>query len=135
MRYSMIKVFAVVSVIAMAGTVSGCQQNDSPIEESSFVSLVSEQSIDPNSAEALVGQWQSENLPDYIYTFNSDSTGQYDMAGKILKLTYSVEDGRLTLNFLEDGYTPVTLEYLLEKDRLDIKDSFGKDTFYIKVKE
>ena len=55
------------------------------------------------------------------------------MAGKVLELNYATEDGKITLTFLEEGYTPVTLDYELDGDRLNIKDSFGKDTFYVKT--
>lgn len=135
MKYSVIiKSLAVISAIALTGAFAGCSKKEVEKEESSTVSVVSEQSVDPRSPDALVGKWQSERLPDYVYTFNSDRTGQYDMAGKVLRLTYSAEDGRITIKFLEEGYTPVTLNYVLEKDRLNIQDSLGKDTFYVKVK-
>ena len=107
---------------------AGCNKNDSETKESSSSAVVSEQSVD-----LLTGQWQSEQLPDYIYTFNADGTGQYDMAGKILALNYTTDNGKITITFLEEGYTPVTLDYELDGDKLNIKDSFGKDTFYIKA--
>lgn len=123
-----IKLIAIVSVITVLCSFAGCNRNEGNTGNESQVSSVSEQSLDP-----LAGQWQSEELSDYIYTFNGDGTGKYDMAGKVLELNYATEDGKITLTFLQEGYTPVTLDYELDGDRLNIKDSFGKDTFYVKV--
>lgn len=108
---------------------AGCRGNESSPEN------VSENPSEAVSvpSDSLTGQWQSEQLSDYIYTFNDDGTGRYDMAGKILELKYTTDDGRITISFQEEGYTPVTLEYILDGDRLNIKDSFGKDTFYERV--
>ena len=122
-----LKLLAVVSALTMLCTFAGCNNRNAGNE--SQASTISEQ-----SADSLSGQWQSEELSDYIYTFNGDGTGQYDMAGKVLELNYATEDGKRTLTFLAEGYTPVTLDYELDGDRLNIKDSFGKDTFYVKVK-
>lgn len=124
-----IKLLAVVSALTMLFAFAGCNRNNGNAGNESQASTVSEQPINP-----LSGQWQSEELSDYIYTFNGDGTGQYDMAGKVLELNYATEDGKITLTFLAEGYTPVTLDYELDSDRLNIKDSFGKDTFYVKVK-
>ena len=126
-----VKLLAIVSALTMLFAFAGCNRNNGNTGNESQVSTVSEQeqSLDP-----LAGQWQSEQLSDYIYTFNGDGTGKYDMAGKVLELNYTLENDKITLTFLEEGYTPVTLDYELDGDRLNIKDSFGKDTFYVKVK-
>lgn len=126
-----IKILSIAAVLAMICTFAACNKNDSETGESSTVSAVSEQSTN----DPIVGKWQSEQLPDYVYTFDADGTGQYDMAGNILDLTYTTEDGKITISFTADGYTPVTLNYELDGDKLNIKDSFGKDTFYVRVKE
>ena len=123
-----VRLLAVVSALIMLCTFAGCNKNKGNTDNENQVSTVSEQPLD-----TLAGQWQSEELSDYIYTFNGDGTGQYDMAGKVLELNYATEDGKITLTFLEEGYTPVTLDYELDGDKLNIKDSFGKDTFYVKV--
>ncbi len=57
------------------------------------------------------------------------------MAGEVLKLTYLTENNRLTIHFLSEGQTPITVKYSLEQDTLHIWDSFGKDTIYIRVKD
>ena len=123
-----VRLLAVVSALIMLCTFAGCNKNKGNTDNENQVSTVSEQPLD-----TLAGQWQSEELSDYIYTFNGDGTGKYDMAGKVLELNYATEDGKITLTFLEEGYTPVTLDYELDGDKLNIKDSFGKDTFYVKV--
>ena len=130
MKNSIIKIIAVLFVVMITAAFAGC--NNDQTEESSFILTESEEVI---NSDPLVGKWQSEKLSNYVYTFNDDGTGQYDMAGKVLKLTYSTDEGKITLNFLEEGYTPVTLNYILDGDSLNIKDSFGKDTFYVRVKK
>lgn len=122
-----VKLLAAISALIMMFTFAGCNRNNGNAGNESQASTVSEQSLDP-----LAGQWQSEELSDYIYTFNGDGTGKYDMAGKVLELNYATEDSKITLTFLQEGYTPITLDYELDGDRLNIKDSFGKDTFYVK---
>ena len=57
------------------------------------------------------------------------------MAGNTLDLNYATENDKITITFLAEGYTPIALDYVLEGDRLNIKDSFGNDTFYVRVKE
>ena len=125
------KSLAVISMIDVVTAFAGCSQNNTETGESSTSSHLSESGVSDN---LLVGQWRSANRPNYVYTFRSDSTGQYDMAGKILKLTYSTDNGKITFRYLEEGYSPVTLDYVLEGDSLNIKDSFGSDTFYQKVR-
>lgn len=125
-----IKLLSIAAVLAMICTFAACNKNDSDTDKSSADSVVSEQPANP-----LAGKWQSKDLPDYIYTFNADGTGQYDMAGKILELGYTTEEGTITISFHEEGYTPVTLRYELDGDTLNIKDSFGSDTIYLRVKE
>lgn len=90
-----IKLLAVISAMATLCSFAGCNRNNENSGNGGQVSSVSEQSLDP-----LAGQWQSEELSDYIYTFNGDGTGKYDMAGKVLELNYATEDGKITLTFL-----------------------------------
>ena len=129
-RSKYVKWLAILGVIAVLCMGAGCGGNGGETGESGAASGTS---AEADSTAQLIGQWQSENLPDYIYTFNADGTGQYDMAGNILELTYTVQDGKITMTFLTQGYQPVTLAYVLDGDRLNIKDSFGSDTFYNRV--
>ena len=132
MKRSTIKALLAIASAAAVLAFAGCQKNEAEPKEESKPSTISEQQTE---VDPLVGKWQSENLPDYVYVFNDDGTGQYDMAGNKLDLTYTTENGKITITFLAEGYTPVTLEYVLDRDRLNIKDSFGTDTFYVRVKE
>lgn len=124
-----IRSLAVVLVLASLCAFTACNNNGGSAGESG-----SEESV-LKTDDRLYGKWQSEKKSNYVYTFNADGTGQYDMGGNVLELTYTNEDGKITLSFIQEGYTPVTLSYELDGDRLNIKDSYGKDTFYIRVKE
>ena len=128
-KATFIKSLAVMLGISSVLGFAGCSKSGNNHSD------VSEQSAVESVSDSLEGMWQSEQLSDYIYTFRADGTGQYDMAGKVLALEYTTDEGKITLSFLEEGYTPVTLEYILDGDRLNIKDSFGKDTFYKRVSE
>ena len=90
---------------------------------------------DPSPSDPLTGQWQSERKPYYVYTLNGDGTGKYKMAGTDYDIIYSAENGKITISIQAEGYTPLTFDYFLEGDRLNIRDSYGKDTFYVRVKE
>ena len=128
--------FALIVTAAFIASVfffGGCSSQQDTPDTPDTSAAVSDSSVTP--AETLVGQWKCESLTDHIYTFNADGSGQYDMAGNKLDLTYTTENGKITITFLAEGYTPVTLEYVLDGDRLNIKDSFGTDTFYVRVKE
>ena len=111
---------------------AACNKNEDNSDKKSDASISSE---DSKPADPLVGKWQAQTLPDYVYTFNADGSGQYNMAGTDLEMNYSTENGKITMNYTTEGYSSVTLDYILEEDRLNIKDSFGKDTFYLRVKE
>lgn len=128
-----------ISAIAIAAAslfaFAACNNNDNDSEQSRQTSVASEPPKESEPADPLVGKWQAETLPEYVYTFNADGSGQYDMAGTILEMNYSTENGKITMNYTTEGYSSVTLDYVFEGDRLNIKDSFGKDTFYLKVKE
>ena len=63
-----------------------------------------------------------------IYTFNEDGTGIYELAGTPSDIKYSTQDGKITIEY--EGMKPMTLNYTLEGDTLNIIDSFGNDTFY-----
>ena len=129
---TILRISAIAIAAASVFMFAACNKNDNDSEQSSQTSVVSEPS---EPADPLVGKWQAETLPEYVYTFNADGSGQYDMAGTILEMNYSTENGKITMNYTAEGYSSVTLDFILEGDRLNIKDSFGKDTFYVRVKE
>ena len=131
-RSTILRTFVIVSAVCVLGTWTGCGKNDNPPQESSTTPSMTE-SVSEVAPDSLEGQWQSESNPGFVYTFEHDGTGQYDMAGNVLNLQYTTDSGKITLTFLQEGYSAVTLDYVLEGDRLNIKDSFGNDTFYMRV--
>jgi len=78
---------------------------------------------------ALVGSWEYQG-GGYIYTFNADGTGTYDIgAASPMIFTYEATDSALFI--LYDGNTAaMELEYSIDGDVLNVKDSFGSDTLY-----
>ena len=83
----------------------------------------------------IVGTWKNTELGyDFVYTFNKDGTGKYDAAGTIMEFTYNttVDD---KISILYSGSTvSFDTEYKIEGDTLNVKDSFGNDTIYKRVK-
>ena len=80
----------------------------------------------------IIGSWKYEGA-DYTYTFNEDGTGDYNAYGTEMKFTYTTKDNNISI--LYDGNTsPFETEYSIDGDTLNVKDSFGKDTLYKKVK-
>lgn len=84
---------------------------------------------DAASGNPLVGSWEYQG-GGYIYTFNADGTGTYDLGGDTpMVFTYEASDTELSI--LYDGNTePMVLEYEINGDVLNVKDSFGSDTLY-----
>lgn len=76
----------------------------------------------------LVGSWEYES-GGFTYTFNSDGSGVYDVAGTQMKFTYTAENSVLSITY-EGSTAPMQLEYVLSGDTLNVKDSGGNDTIY-----
>lgn len=76
----------------------------------------------------LVGSWEYE-IGGFTYTFNSDGSGVYDVAGNQMKFTYTAENSVLSITY-EGTSAPMQLEYVLSGDTLNVKDSAGNDTIY-----
>ena len=80
------------------------------------------------TANAVVGTWAYST---YVYTFNEDKSGIYDVSGNVMKFTY--EDDGETLSIMYEGSTvPTDLKYRIDGDKLIITDSFGSDVEYTK---
>lgn len=78
--------------------------------------------------KGLIGKWGHSS---FVYTFNNDKSGEYDVAGRIMKFTY--EDDGEQLSILYEGNTsPTVLKYRIDGNKLIITDSFGSDVEYTK---
>ena len=119
------------SVSDAAATESTVSNAESTAESTADSS--SESTIRPANSDSVVGKWASEMMSgSFVYTFNEDGTGSYDMMGTVVDLNYSIEGDKITITLLAEGYTPMTLNYEIKDNKLNIKDSFGNDTFYIR---
>ena len=87
----------------------------------------------PTEAETspLVGSWEYDEVEGFIYTFNADGTGTYDVLGEIMNFTYTDKSGSVDIMY-EDVDEPYTAEYTIEGNTLIMKDSLGVDVKYIK---
>ncbi len=79
-------------------------------------------------AFTLVGSWDHNG---FVYTFNSDKTGNYNSLGTILEFGYEDDGEKVTLHYKNSTMENV-YEYKIEDNKLIIKDSFGKDVEYIR---
>lgn len=80
--------------------------------------------------DPIVGKWAYSG-DSFIFTFNEDKTGSYDISGEIKKFTYEIKDGKLSI--LYDGDTdPFVTDYKIENNVLTIKDSLDNDVKYTK---
>lgn len=136
-------VFASVSIAALAG----CGNDDSSNTSSSpSVSVSSSSSNVQSSSEAssagkssdyksdkpLVGKFEAEGLSGLFYTFNEDGTGEYELFGEVIKLNYSVKDGKLVIEFHSDEMGTMTVDYKIDETKLSIKDITGNYVNYIR---
>ena len=101
------------------------------------ISLHTESSSDINTEESsshnssLIGSWDYAELSGMIYTFNADGSGTYDMFGEVMEFTYEADGSTLKITYTdEDVDAPMELEYVIEGDTLNVKDSLGNDTIY-----
>lgn len=83
--------------------------------------------------DSIIGYWKNDELGyDFIYTFNEDGTGEYDAAGTIMEFTYKTDGNKISILYTGNTASFDT-EYELDGDTLNIKDSFGDDTFYKRI--
>lgn len=75
----------------------------------------------------IVGKWESKVYSSYVYTFNEDGTGDYSG----VKFTYTTEGNKISIKY-ESSTVPFESTYEIKDNELNIKDSFGNDTIYIK---
>ena len=83
---------------------------------------------------SIVGKWKYKNGGKFIYTFNKDGTGTYEVGKNVMKFTYKTDKDKLSI--LYDGDTEsFDTTYSIEKDTLNVKDSLGEDTLYKRMDE
>ncbi len=76
----------------------------------------------------IIGKWTSE-IGGYIYTFNDDETGYYEIGGNKRNFTYTINDNRISILFSGNTKTFETT-FIIQDNILNIKDAFGNDTLY-----
>ncbi len=78
------------------------------------------------SGNGIVGSWTYPNT-SYTYIFKEDGTGSY--AGS--PITYTTSGDKIAIYY--DGSTiPFESTYSIEGNKLNVIDSLGNDTIYIK---
>ena len=88
---------------------------------------------DGKSSNPIVGSWKYEG-GGYTYTFNEDGTGKYEFGSSAMEFTYETKDGNKLSILYKGSSVPFETEYEINGDSLNVKDSFGSDTIYKKVK-
>ena len=66
------------------------------------------------------------------YTFNQDGTGQYELLGEKLDLTYKTNGNILSITFAGQSI-PMDVEYTVNAEALTMKDVTGNDVVYHRV--
>ncbi len=66
------------------------------------------------------------------YTFNQDGTGQYELLGEKLDLTYKTNGNILSITFAGQSI-PMDVEYTVNAQALTMKDVTGNDVVYHRV--
>ncbi len=80
------------------------------------------------AAQGIVGTWEARDYPDmnFIYIFNEDGTGSY--MGE--SMTYVIDGDKISITYVGTESFDTTFE--LNGDELNIVDSLGADTIYIR---
>lgn len=111
MKKVVLSILLAIVMVAGIFTLAGCGKNS-----------------DKSDKAPIIGSWDHSG---YVYTFNEDKTGSYEVFGNTMNFTY--EDDGSKVSILYKGNTvPGTYEYKIDGDKLIIKDSFGDDVIYKK---
>ena len=76
--------------------------------------------------DGLVGKWAHGS---FVYTFNSDKSCSYDVAGTKMECTYTIDGDKLSILY-KGNTAPFETTYKIEGNTLTIKDSAGSDVEY-----
>lgn len=75
---------------------------------------------------SIVGSWEHSG---YVYNFNADKTGSYEVFGNKMNFTYEDDGSKVSITY-KGNTIPGTYEYKIDGKKLIIKDSFGNDVIY-----
>ena len=144
MKKILISLLVISLLLTSVFILTGCDKKEEvpyeePIIEKNSVQETGEKEdldfpIHPDDNAEIVGDWKTSLADyDYIYTFNSDGTGNYNAAGTDMKFTYKLSGDKISI--LYDGDTvSFDTTYSVDGDTLNVVDSFGEDTLYERVK-
>ena len=114
-----------------SATVSTATEAPAPAKTEAATDTAIETEAKTSADNGLVGSWDYSELSGMIYTFNADGTGIYDIFGEVLEFTYEADGAVLKITYTDEGVDePMELEYKIDGDTLNVKDSFGNDTLY-----
>lgn len=89
-----------------------------------------------NRGSGIVGTFRyvDAEVPELTssYTFNQDGTGQYELLGEKLDLTYTTNGNILSIMFAGQNI-PMDVEYTVDANALIIKDVTGGNVVYNRV--
>ena len=137
------RLLTVVLAVALAAlltlSLAACNENtgtptetSAPAADTTEAPVTEAEATEVPAADAadvgIVGTWEYE-YGSFIYTFKADGTGTYDIAGDTMNFTYETNDNVLSITFEGDTGSS-ELEYEIDGDKLNVKDSFGSDTIY-----
>ncbi len=128
-----VKILAVICALLMVISLASCgkKADTQSGADANSAAASDTKGEEASSGNPIVGSWEYET-GGYTYVFNEDGTGVYQLSSGDMKFTYEIKDGNV-LSILYDGNTdPMELEFEIDGDRLNVKDSFGSDTIYIK---
>ena len=113
------KILAVLLILALScAALASCGTSDKKGSEA--------EAVPADPAKAIVGTWTYET-GGFTYTFNEDGTGDY--CG--MAFTYTVDGNKLSILY-ENNTAPFETEFEITGNKLNVKDSFGSDTIYVK---
>ena len=112
MKNSVKKIFIVLILVIGVFAFTGCNKGKKAEKKS-----------------GIVGTWVYVDSDQFVYTFNEDGSGKYEVAGTTMEFTYKISGNKLSMTYKGDTEDLET-EYSIKDDILNIKDSLGEDTLY-----
>lgn len=114
-----------------AAATSSATEVPSPAETDAATDAVTETEATASSDNGLVGSWDYSELSGMVYTFNADGTGTYDIFGEVLDFTYEADGSTVKITYTDESVdVPLELNYEIDGDILNLKDSAGNDIVY-----